>query len=319
MAKMLVTGAGGFAGQALCAALQAQDIDFIPIVRARLPSLPQARIVKDINPSTAWLGCLTDVGVVVHLAARVHVLNDASIDPLRDYRLGNVEATLHLARQCVKAGVRRFIYLSSVKVNGESTTTRPFFADDAPAPLDPYGISKFEAEQGLRKLALESGLELVIIRPPLVYGPRVKANFLALMHAVKRGVPLPLASVRENRRSMIYLGNLLDLILRCSVDDAAIGQIFLASDGHDVSTAGLIAAIAGAMGKRPRLFPTPPLLLMGAAALLGKRATAERLCGSLQVDIEHTRQVLAWTPPHSFEAGIEQTVRHFLEAHGSFR
>lgn len=312
MTKLLVTGAGGFVGQALCALLQQRRIDFVPALRGPQPSLPQACIVGDINPATDWQPCLAGVDVVVHLAARVHRLEDGSADHLPEYRRMNVDATLNLARHCVRAGVRRLVFLSSVKVNGEATTAQPFTAGDAPAPHDPYGISKCEAEQGLQRLAAETGLELVIIRPPLVYGPGVKANFLALMRWVQRGLPLPLGSVNHNRRSMIFVGNLADLILCCAYHAAAAGHTFMASDGHDVSTAELIRALALAMGKRAALVPAPPWLLRAGADLLGKRAIAERLLGSLQVDMQATRDVLGWQPPVSFEAGIAQTVQAYL-------
>ncbi len=317
MTTLLVTGAGGFVGHALCAMLQERGIGFVPVIRTPAPSLPQACIVADIHPGTDWQACLRGVSVVVHLAARVHKTEDGTADRLREYRLINVEATLNLARQCVAAGVRRFVYLSSVKVNGESTAARPFHADDAPAPCDPYGISKCEAEQGLRRLARETRLEAVIIRPPLVYGPGVKANFLALMRCVERGIPLPLASVRDNRRSLVFVGNLADLIVRCASAEAAAGHTFMASDECDVSTAGLIAALARAMGRGHALFPVPPALLRAAASLLGKGGVAGRLLDSLQVDIQSTKNILAWRPPYSFEDGIDRTVRHFLESRGS--
>lgn len=317
MAKVLITGAGGFVGQSLCAAMRERGTEFVPVLRTPLPSQPQAHIVAEIGPATDWLGCLTDVQVVVHLAARVHKLADGSGDYLSQYRRMNVDASLNLARQCVQAGVTRFIYLSSVKVNGEFTSQRPFFADDAPAPRDAYGISKCEAEQGLRRLAQEPGLELVVIRPPLVYGPGVKANFLALMRMVARGLPLPLASVRHNRRSLVFVGNLVDLILHCMEADTAAGQTFMASDAHDVSTAELIGALAKAMGRRHVLFPVPPALLRVVARLLGKQGAAERLLSSLQVDIQSTEKILGWRPPYSFEVGIARTVQHFLEGRGT--
>lgn len=313
MGKILVTGAGGFIGQALCGVMRQNALDFAPVTRRANAILPEARIVEDINPATDWRGVLADAGVVVHLAGRVHRMEDGASDRLVEYRIANVEATLNLARQCASAGVGRLIYLSSVKVHGASTTGRPFSAADAPAPVDPYAISKWEAEQGLQQLARETGLEVVVIRPPLVYGPKVKANFLALMRLVKRGIPLPLARV-ENHRSMIYVGNLADLILRCATAERAAGQTFLASDGHDVSSAELVQALALAMGRRPPLFAVPQGILKTAARLLGQRALAERILGSLQVDIQATRSTLGWFPPHSFTVGIERTVKDFLEA-----
>jgi nucleoside-diphosphate-sugar epimerase len=309
--KVLVTGANGFIGQALCISMREKNIDLVPVVRETVASLPNALIIENINPSTDWHAALVDVSVVVHLAARVHVLKDLSSDPLRDYRIANVDATLNLASQCVRCGVKRFIYLSSIKVNGESTTIRPFSAFDVPNPTDPYGISKCEAEQGLKNIALQTGLEVVIIRPPLVYGPKVKANFLQLMRLVRRRIPLPLANV-GNRRSMVFVGNLVDLIIRCITCNTAVGHTFLVSDGHDVSTTALINSISLAMGKRPMLFSMPPNVLILAANVIEKKFIAERMLTSLQLDIEFTKDTLGWEPPYSFEIGIDQTVKHFL-------
>lgn len=309
----MITGAGGFVGQALCQAMQDRGIKFFGVTRTSMPTAPNSPIVQNIVPSTDWRADLENVEAVVHLAGRVHVVQDSSLDPLSAYRQANVDTTINLASQCAVVGVRRFIYVSSIKVNGELTTVQPFCESNIPAPEDPYGISKHEAELGLRKLSQETGLEVVIIRPPLVYGPRVKANFLQLMRWVHRGIPLPLASV-DNRRSMVYAGNLVDLIIRCLTHDAAPGRTFLVSDDHDVSVAELVRHLAGAMGRRPMLFPLPQGALRLGAQLVGKGQMAGRLLDSLQVDIELTKRVLQWTPPYSFVAGIETTVRHFLDA-----
>jgi nucleoside-diphosphate-sugar epimerase len=314
MGRMLITGAGGFVGQALCAALADNHLPFTAVVR-RTPAvcpMPDTLIVPDINETTDWRAALDGVDVVVHLAARVHVLQDAACDPLAAYRLGNCAATLNLARQCTQAGVRRFIYLSSVKVNGEATAGRPFGVDDAPQPQDPYGISKWEAEQGLARIAQQTGLELVIIRPPLVYGPRVKANFLQLMRWVERGIPLPLAGI-DNRRSMVYVGNLVDLVLRCAASDSAAGHTFFVSDGLDVSTSKLICTIANTMHRRANIFWVPQWVLIGGGRLFGRAAVSDRLLGSLQVDIVHTEDVLGWRPPFSFGVGIAETVFSFKQ------
>lgn len=310
---VLVTGATGFVGQALCEGLLDSGIKFLPVMRTGTMPLSGATIVRNIQPSTDWRADLENVEAVVHLAGRVHIMRDSAFDPLSAYKRANVDATMNLASQCAVSGVRRFVYLSSIKVNGELTTVQPFSESDIPAPEDPYGISKHEAELGLRKLSQETGLEVVIIRPPLVYGPRVKANFLQLMRWVHRGIPLPLASV-DNRRSMVYAGNLVDLIIRCLTHDAAPGRTFLVSDDHDVSVAELVRHLAGAMGRRPMLFPLPQGALRLGAQLVGKGQMAGRLLDSLQVDIELTKRVLQWTPPYSFVAGIETTVRHFLDA-----
>jgi nucleoside-diphosphate-sugar epimerase len=312
---ILVTGANGFIGKALCAALPKVGHFFIPIVRNVAPNTDMSSskaVIKQINTSTEWQETLSGVDTVIHLAARVHMVNDNAVNPLQDYREANVEATLNLARQCVTTGVKRFIYLSSIKVNGEATLLKPFRDADMPAPLDPYGISKLEAEEGLKRLAVETGLEVVIIRPPLVYGPGVKANFLQLMRLVKRGIPMPLASV-QNRRSIIFVDNLVDVILRCVEHEDAPGHTFLVSDDYDVSIAELINSLASTMGKRSMLFPIPPQILMFAAKLIGKTPVAERLLNSLQVDIASTKRILNWTPPFSFDIGIEKTVQDFMK------
>jgi UDP-glucose 4-epimerase len=246
---------------------------------------------------------------VVHTAARVHVVQEAAADPLEDFRRVNAQGTLNLARQAAAAGVRRFVFVSSIKVNGEATQLgSPFTADDLPAPLDAYGISKMEAEQGLRELAEQTGMEVVIIRPPLVYGPGVKANFAAMMRWLRRGVPLPLGAI-HNVRSMVALGNLVDLLVTCLKHPASAGQTFLVSDGEDVSTTQLLRRTAHAMGKTAFLLPVPASLLKWAAAIMGKREVAQRLCGSLQVDIEKTRRLLGWNPPLTLDQGLKKAMK----------
>ena len=253
------------------------------------------------------------VNAVVHLAARVHVMQDSAADPLAAFRLTNVQATLNLARQAAAAGVHRFIFVSSVKVNGESTQTGQVFgADDRPHPVDAYGISKSEAEDGLRALAGESGMEVVIIRPPLVYGPGVKANFAAMMRWLHRGLPLPLGSV-HNQRSLVALDNLVDLIAVCLFHPGAVNQTFMASDGEDLSTTRLLKCLGQALGKPARLLAVPPLILTTGAALVGQSHIAKRLCDSLQVDIGKTRSLLGWAPPVSVDVALAQTARAFLE------
>jgi UDP-glucose 4-epimerase len=240
-------------------------------------------------------------------------MHDRAADPLQAFRFVNVEGTLRLAQQAAHAGVRRFVYVSSVKVNGESTPPDlPFRATDAPAPQDAYSISKREAEDQLRELSVQTGMELTIVRPPLVYGPGVCANFHSLMSLVKRGLPLPLLSVR-NARSMVALHNLVDLLTVCVDHPAAAGQTFLVSDGRDLSIAELIRLIAGAMDKTALLFPLPAGLLSMAARIAGKPELTSRLLGSLQVDIEHTRTTLGWQPMRPPEVAIKETVLHFLE------
>lgn len=267
--------------------------------------------VGELNASADWSGLLEGVDAVVHTAARVHVLNEVAADPLAAFRRVNVEGTTQLARQAVAAGVKRFVFVSSIKVNGESTSLgHSFRADDNPLPSDPYGISKLEAEGALREISADSGMELVIVRPPLVYGPGVKANFAAMMKWLGRGVPMPLGAI-ENRRSLVALDNLVDLLVRCVQHPAAGGQIFLVSDGEDVSTTQLLREMGSALGCKARLIPLPAAWLEWGASLIGKREVARRLCGSLQVDIEKTRTMLQWQPPISLAEGLKRTVKDF--------
>jgi len=310
---ILVTGATGFVGNALVIRLAA-DRRFGRIVaavrrsRVSLPEGVQSVCVGDFLPSTDWGEALQGVDGVVHCAARVHVMQDDATDPLQAYREVNVEGTLNLARQAAKAGVRRFVFVSSIKVNGEATRLgHPFRADDSPAPSDPYGVSKMEAEMGLRQIESDTGMEVVIVRPPLVYGPGVKANFASMMRWVARGVPLPLGAI-HNVRSMVALDNLVDVLITALRHPAAAGQTFLVSDGEDVSTTELLRLTARAMGKRAVLLPVPAFALEFGAALVGKRAVAQRLCGSLQVDIEKTRRLLGWKPPLTLDQGLRKAV-----------
>ncbi len=317
---MLVTGAAGFIGSALIDRLAAEGVPTVAAVR-RLPPQPASGrplaggrmvAVGDISPHTDWRGPLAGVDCVVHLAARVHVMQDRAADPLAEFRKVNVDGTLALARQAVAAGVRRFIFVSSIKVNGEGTAPgRPFAADDAPAPADAYGISKLEAERGLLALAAGTGMQIVIIRPVLVYGPGVKANLRSMMGWLSTGVPLPLGAI-DNRRSLVALDNLVDLIVTCLDHPAAAGQVFLVSDGEDVSTTELLRRMGAALGRPARLLAVPAGWLDSAARLLGKGAVTQRLCGSLQVDIEKTRRLLGWTPPVTVDAALRATARHFL-------
>jgi nucleoside-diphosphate-sugar epimerase len=268
--------------------------------------------IGSLSSETDWTVALRSVDKVVHLAARVHVMNDKSSDSLAEFRRVNVEGTANLARQAAAAGVRRFVYLSSIKVNGELTEVgQPFTADDAPAPEDPYGVSKQEAEQALRQIAVDTGMEVVIIRPPLVYGPGVKANFESMMRWLARGVPLPLAAVTQNRRSLVALDNLVDLIMTCLSHPAAANQTFLVSDGEDLSTAELLKRMDAALGHPARLFCVPSLLLKIGAQAVNKPGIYQRLCGSLQLDINNTRQLLGWTPPVSVDEGLRRAAQGF--------
>lgn len=270
--------------------------------------------VGNIDEHTDWLPALAGCDVVVHLAARVHLMRDEAVDPLVEYRRVNTAGTLSLARQAVRAGVRRFVFVSTIKVNGESTgAEKPFRFDDTPAPADAYGLSKCEAEVGLWQISAETGLEVVIIRPPLVYGPGVKGNFSALMHGLRHRVPMPLGAATHNRRSLVALDNLVGLIVTCLDHPAAANQVFLVSDGEDLSTADLLRRLGGAMGTSARLLSVPPAFLQFAARLLGKGDVAQRLLGDLQVDILHTKQVLDWEPSISVDEGFKRATQDLVQ------
>lgn len=311
---VLVTGASGFVGSALCARLRLDGHSVLGTVR-RLDSNrdgSQAAAIGNLASDTNWTASLKNADGVVHLAARVHMMADKSADPLTEFRRVNVHGTTALARQAAAAGVQRFVFLSSIKVNGEFTMPgEPFTADDTPAPIDPYGISKHEAEQSLRQIAAETGMEVVIIRSPLVYGPGVKANFRAMMHWLARGLPLPLATVTKNRRSLVALDNLVDLIATCLDHPSVANQTFLVSDGEDLSTADLLKRMGSAMGHPTRLFYLPPVLLRLGAVVVNKPGVYQRLCGSLQVDISKTKQLLGWSPPVSLDEGLHRTAEGF--------
>ncbi|MHC8360880.1 UDP-glucose 4-epimerase family protein [Pseudomonas sp. LS2P72] len=317
----LVTGGSGFLGRALIERLvQLPDCSVVAPVRATSAVLPagvRQLPLTSLNGANDWSEALTDIDVVVHAAARVHVMKEVSSDPLAAFREVNVEATLNLARQAAASGTKRFIFISSIKVNGEGAEPGTVYsADDVPAPIDPYGISKLEAEQGLKELAAVTGMEVVIIRPVLVYGPGVKANFLNMMRWLYRGVPLPFGAV-HNQRSLVAIDNLVDFIVTCSDHPAAANQVFLVSDGEDVSTTQLLRKLADALGKPAILLPIPAWLMSGAATLLGQRTLSDRILGSLQVDISKNRQLLGWTPPVTLDKALSQTAQHFLDSRKS--
>jgi UDP-glucose 4-epimerase len=316
--RILLTGASGFVGSGLIAPLLMRQHEITAAVRKLKgdldPGVKQS-LVDGLSAEQDWKTSLQSQDLVIHLAARVHVMSDQSSDPLAEYRRTNVEGTLNLARQAADAGVKRFIFVSSIKVNGEGTETGvPYTADGQTAPIDPYGISKMEAEQGLKALAAEKGMEVVIIRPVLVYGPGVQANFLSMMRWLHKGVPLPFGAI-NNRRSLVALDNLVDLIVTCTEHHAAANQTFLVSDGEDLSTTMLLRRMAAALGKSAKLLPVPAWMLETGASLLGRQALAQRLCGSLQVDISKTRELLDWTPPVSVDEALHQTAKNFLELH----
>ena len=305
-----VTGASGFVGRALCASLRAQGRTVLPLVRAAAPTDPiGARAVGDMGPEALWSSALQGIDCVVHCAARVHVVHEEDTDPLGAFRRVNVDGTRALAVAAAAAGVRRLVFLSTLKVHGEQTFPgTPFHAQSTPAPQDAYGQSKWEAEQALRTVSAATGLDVVVVRPPLVYGPGVKANFLRLMQSVAKGFPLPLGGI-HNLRSLLALGNLTDLLQICADHPAAAGQTFLASDDQDLSTPELIRGLATAMGRRATLLPVPVSWLRLAGRLTGQTPQIDRLIGSLQVDIGHTREVLSWSPPWTVQQGLKHAVQ----------
>lgn len=315
MKHILITGASGFLGRNLIGRLLADGHAVAGSIRrpsSLLPSTVRAHVVDVENPQDSWAAALESVDTVVHCAARVHVMSDKSTDPIASFRKANVEATLRLARESAAAGVRRFIFISSIKVNGEKTLPGvPYKADDIPQPTDPYGISKMEAEAGLLALAETVDMDVVIIRPVLVYGPGVKANFLSLMKWLARGVPLPLGAI-HNRRSLVALDNLCDLISTCVDHSAASNQVFLVSDGEDLSSTELLRRMSQALNAQARLLPIPSWMLKSGAILIGKPELSQRLCGSLQVDITKTRNLLGWAPPVSVNDALAATAKDYL-------
>lgn len=307
--NVLLTGGSGFVGSQVAKRLLDDGQGVTAAVRdagRKLDARLQCWKFEELTADQKWRPVLKGKDLVIHCAARVHVMNDTFVYPLTEFRKANVDGTLALARQAAEAGVRRFIFISSIKVNGEGTSLGlPYRADDVSAPQDFYGISKLEAEQGLMQLAADTGIEVVIVRPPLVYGPGVKGNFATMIKLVEKGFPLPLGAI-HNKRSLVGIDNLVDLIIRCSDHPAAANQIFLAGDGEDLSTTELLRSVGNAMGKPARLIPVPAGLLQSGATLLGRKAMAQRLLGSLQVDISKTCELLDWKPPYTVEEGLRR-------------
>ncbi len=309
--KLVLTGSTGFVGSKILSILSSYDVT---IIGRKKPLLFQKNnfYKTDVDSTTDYLPALIDADVFIHSAARVHMMDENVADPLAEFRATNTAGTLNLAKQAAEAGVKRFIFISSIKVNGESTLlNKPFQADDDMAPQDPYGISKAEAEQGLKNIAKDTGMEVVIIRPPLVYGPGVKANFAALMKLASLGIPLPLGSVKNNKRSMVYIDNLVDLIITCISHPKAANKTFLVSDDDDLSTARMIKELSIALGKKGWLLPIPVTFFEILGKLTGRSAIIDRLCGSLQVDISKTKQLLGWQPPVSVKDAFTKTAAHF--------
>jgi nucleoside-diphosphate-sugar epimerase len=306
--KVLVTGANGFIGSALCAHLSDLGHEVVPIVRGGY-EFPLGQIVLP-NDEQMWKFALSRCDVIIHLAGRAHVIREMDPDPLGAFRSANLALTMQLAVRAVEAGVKRFIFISSIKVNGEETMLNGVFKpDDVPRPREPYSVSKYETEKALLSFARRTQLEVIIIRPPLVYGPSAKGNFATLLKCITQGIPLPLSAITNNRRSLVSLYNLMDLIVCCMVHPNASNQIFLASDGEDLSTHDLLLKVGKALGLAPRLFYVPPLALKASAMIFNKLDLYRRLCGSLQVDISKNQMLLDWNPPISLDDGIRIAIQ----------
>lgn len=315
--KVLVTGANGFVGRPLCAEMFRQGWEVRSAVRTSsqfADALKDNVVVGNIDANTNWAEALSGIDVVIHLAARVHVMNEHVADPLTEFLAINLYGTTNLARQAAAAGVKRFIYVSSVKVNGELTLKgHPFVESNKPQPQDFYAASKWQAEQALQDISQETGMEIVIVRPPLVYGPGVKANFIKLLAMVDRGIPLPIANV-QNSRSLIYVANLVDALITCATHPAVAGQTYLVSDGEDVSTPQLVRAMANALHRPNRVFPIPIALMRGAAKLFGKSAVIDRFTQSLVIDSSKIRNELGWQPPYTMAQGLQATAEWYRQS-----
>lgn len=311
---LLLTGAGGFVGRAV--ALRVIGEGWMLRACYHRPVAGQVLLgdsvtATQLGPATDWTAVVTGVDVIVHCAARVHVMRETELDPLTEFRRVNAAGSINLARHAAAAGVRRFVFLSSIGVNGVETTGAPFREDDSPAPHSPYAMSKYEAELGLCEVARQTDMEVVIVRPPLVYGPGAPGNFDRLLHVLDRGLPLPFGAV-HNRRSLIALSNLVGFVSTAVSHPQAANRTFLVSDGEDVSTTELLRRVGHALGKPVRLFPVPVSLLRGAARFLGKEDLATQLCGSLQLDIAPAREILGWVPPVRLDDALNEAARHFV-------
>lgn len=318
MTTVLLTGANGFVGQHLGAFLVKQGYQVVATTRRdefNFDYVPMRIVsISDIGATADWSTALEGIDAVIHLAARVHVMQERATDPLTAFREVNTVGTVRLAQQAAEVGIKRFVYLSTIKVNGESTTTQPFSENDPAVPEDAYAQSKLEAEQQLLALATQTGLEVSIVRPPLVYGPNVRGNFLRFLGLAAKAWPLPLASI-DNRRSLVGIQNLCSLLEVCLHHPEAAGEVFLVSDDRDISTPQLLCLLAAALGRPCRLVPFPPSVLAGVSQLLGQQAIWSRLAGSLQVDISKAKQKLGWQPVSSVEEGLAKTVAWYQKTH----
>jgi len=317
--KILLTGGTGFVGSAVLNKLV--ELEYFPavVVRSAKNSCHEFDeiVIENINSKTDWKASLSGCDVVIHCAARVHIMNDKSVEPLEEFREVNTFGTLNLARSAARQGVKRFIFVSSIKVLGEKTSLGfPFKSTDTPKPEDPYGISKFEAEEGLKKLAKETEMEIVIIRPPLVYGPGVKGNFASLLKFASKGIPLPFGSIKDNLRSIVSIDNLVDLIITCIKHTNAANRVFLVSDDEDMSTSKIFQQLSESFGKSGFMFAIPVFLYAILGKLAGKSAVVERLCGNLQVDITDTKSILGWKPVITSQAAFVKTAKYYLHNKG---
>lgn len=317
--KIVITGATGFIGKGLLRQLAAsKQYSPVAVVRnekVRFPPNVEIIRISDLSNNTGWGNILLDVNVIIHAAARVHIMNDRAVDPLGEFRRVNVEGTLRLAQQAAEVGVRRFIFISSIGVNGPATSDKAFDESSALQPNTNYALSKFEAEEKLRSLAATTGMEVVIIRPPLVYAADAPGNFARLLRGIRSGLPLPLALVK-NQRSFIARENLVDFIMTCVDHPKAGNQTFLVADGQDLSTPELIRLLAKGMNKWPRLFPVPVSILRASAKLFNYESAFQQLCGSLQVNMTKARELLEWKPPISIDVAMQKAAKEFMEGGG---
>jgi len=309
--NILLTGASGFVGHALLQEAYKRGCKVRPVFRIQSSAqgISDAIVVPTLDGETDWTQALQNIDVLIHTAARTHVMHEDVLEPLKEYRRVNVQGTLNLALQAASAGVRRFIFISSIKVNGEETLNGQYFSShNIPDPKDPYAISKYEAEVALTRVAIETGMQVTIIRPPLIYGPGVKGNFASLIRWLRFGVPLPLGCIRQNLRSLVGIDNLVDLILLCTVHPKAGNEIFLVSDGEDLSTTMLLIKISRVLKKSPCLLSVPPKVISVVATMLGAKLFSQRLLGSLQIDIQKTCNLLDWTPSVKLDEGLRRAV-----------